>query len=657
MEAAKGINSLQKLETIFQTINILIERSTMLDKTIGFLTVNEIKEIIEEQKIFDDIDMEKISSFSKKYIRIEEFEDNSIFYDILYEIFLNKMYKFSSENKDSTTLFNTFNQAYYYKKYINYLYEFIKKYPETLYDDIIKEKLFEIVHSLESDDKLYREDFYFYISICHIRECYQKNEISIPEFQKFNNTSFENSNTDGILREIQKEKISVIKNFIQLIAGKKSKSKNNLFEMLVDVKKEITDNNSFKEERFDYVQWNDMIMEKEKNFINYLQENKQDNDVIKIYNHLKVNAKLEEKFEFYFIDKMESFLPLPQEDKYIIINSYDDVKGFYNQYLDFKSLKESYDKGMNEENNLKKIIKGMIESKEFFNDIKEIFTSEKVLDYIKNPLQYIKGETEIYDEKEEEKKKYKKSNKNEPINKFNNECDQESPDNKEKYNFETEGFPDLLSKTLEEELKFVEEEEYKCQFQIDYEYFMNKIFNEDFFKKRIIYSFMPIGIKACVSSIPKIILNVCGNNVISYINKENCEEYKKVLKALYTVINLHELIHLIRRENPKESITNEYTPKTVNCNYEGGKSFIYHIFGGFPVLYIGLEFANVILNRDSWTKKSKELKKQFLRFKGKKDDDIINSLKMIGGIKCYDAIIEEDADSDEEEDFCYKLTI
>ena len=172
MEAAKGINSLQKLETIFQTINILIERSTMLDKTIGFLTVNEIKEIIEEQKIFDDIDMEKISSFSKKYIIIEEFEDNSIFYNILYEFFLNKIYKFSSKNKNSTTLFNTFNQAYYYKKYINYLYEFIKKYPETLYDDIIKEKLFEIVHSLESDDKLYREDFYFYISICHIRECY-----------------------------------------------------------------------------------------------------------------------------------------------------------------------------------------------------------------------------------------------------------------------------------------------------------------------------------------------------------------------------------------------------------------------------------------------------------------------------------------------------
>ena len=96
--------------------------------------------------------------------------------------------------------------------------------------------------------------------------------------------------------------------------------------MLSDVKKEITDNNAFKEERFDYVNWDYMIKEKEKNFINYLQENKQDNNIIKIYNHLKVNVKLKERFEFYFIDKMESFLSLPQEDKYIIINSYDNKR-------------------------------------------------------------------------------------------------------------------------------------------------------------------------------------------------------------------------------------------------------------------------------------------------------------------------------------------
>ena len=73
------------------------------------------------------------------------------------------------------------------------MFEFVKKYPETLSNDIIKEKLFEIVHSLESDDKLYREDFYFYISMCHIRYLFKNNDISIPEYKKFNAVDFENN--------------------------------------------------------------------------------------------------------------------------------------------------------------------------------------------------------------------------------------------------------------------------------------------------------------------------------------------------------------------------------------------------------------------------------------------------------------------------------
>ena len=185
---------------------------------------------------------------------------------------------------------------------------------------------------------------------------------------------------------------------------------------------------------------------------------------------------------------------------------------------------------------------------------------------------------------------------------------------------------------------------------------MKYVFNEDFFKTRIIYSFLPYGIKACVSSIQKIIINVCGNNIKSFIDDKNNEEYMKILKALYTIILLHEIIHLIRREKPKEILTNEFTPKTNEFDYEGGKSFIYHIFGGFVILYMDSEFANVVLSKDSWKKDSKELKNQFLRKKSKKDDDIINSLKERGGIKGYDSIIEEDVDF-VEEDFCCKLTV
>ena len=182
------------------------------------------------------------------------------------------------------------------------------------------------------------------------------------------------------------------------------------------------------------------------------------------------------------------------------------------------------------------------------------------------------------------------------------------------------------------------------------------VFKEDFFKKRIIYSFLPLGIKACVSSVPKIVLNICGNNITSYKNN-NKDEYKKILKALYIVIILHELFHLIRRENPKKSITNEYTPKISGCNYEGGRSLIYHIFGDFAILYIDNEFANAILSRDSWTKNSKELKKQYLRFKDKKEDDIVNNLNDNLVIKCYDSFVEEEDDSGEVEDFRCRLTV
>ena len=124
----------------------------------------------------------------------------------------------------------------------------------------------------------------------------------------------------------------------------------------------------------------------------------------------------------------------------------------------------------------------------------------------------------------------------------------------------------------------------------------------------------------------------------------------KIFRALYTIIVLEEIINLIRREKQKESLTNEY-------DYEYNKSFIYHIFGGFVILHMDSEFANVLLNQDSWRKDNKELKNQFLRCKDKMDNDIINSLKVRGVIKCYDSIIEVYVGFVEEEDFCCKLTV
>ena len=195
----------------------------------------------------------------------------------------------------------------------------------------------------------------------------------------------------------------------------------------------------------------------------------------------------------------------------------------------------------------------------------------------------------------------------------------------------------------------------KCQFQLDYEYFMDNVLNEDFFKDRTIYAFLPNSIKAYVNSTPKIILNVCGNHIISYKNDINSEDYITLLKALYTIILIHEIILLIRRENPKDVFTNEYKPKTDNYDYDDGRSFIYHIFGNFVIIYIDLPFAEKILTKKSWEKASKELKNQLERIENKNEDEIINAMIKQGGIKCYDSTNESEDQEIEMLDFCCRL--
>ena len=315
------------------------------------------------------------------------------------------------------------------------------------------------------------------------------------------------------------------------------------------------------------------------------------------------------------------------------MNSSDITMKFHNQCFNYKSLKESYDKGIKEENILKPTIKKIIEDKNFYALIKDILNSGKVYDYCCNPIQYIKNDKNIiksFDEKKDEISKFE-------LNKG------QSSNQKDLYNM------------LEKECDKIKN--YKCKFQINYEYFLNNVYNENFFKDRIIYSFLPYGIKACVNFVPKIILNICGNNIISYKNDISSEDYITILTALCAVVIIHEIIHLIRRESPKETNSNEYTPKTKDCDFEGGRSFIYHIFGDFSVIYFDLPFAKKILSKESWEINNNDLKDELLRFREKKDDDIIKTMKIEGGIKCYDSTLEDKCGSNEVEDFCCRLTL
>ena len=444
-------------------------------------------------------------------------------------------------------------------------------------------------------------------------------------------------------------------------------SKSNLIKLFSTTAKEIEDNNIFKNKNYDNFNWNEIITEQEKKLFRYLKENKSDNDLIKLNEHLDNGSENIKIFQFYFTDEMNNLLSLNEEDKYLTVNSFNENGKLSLHIMNYIELKNSYDEGMKKENILKETIENIIEDEQFFNDLRDIFTSEKVADYCENPLLYKKGalNVETYDEKEIEKEKNtNRLNKDKTISKFNYNKEKIEQEAKEIVDIEAQGIQDLFSETLDDNLKEIseeeeeeeEEEEYECQFYRDYKYFMKNVFKKDFLKERIIYSFLPYGIKACVTLMPKIVINICGNNIKSYnIETNNSENYKTILKGLYTVIIMHELIHFIRRENPDRPLTNEYTPITDKGIYEGGESFIYHLFGVFIVKYMDLEFAKVILHKDSWKKDCKSLKDQYSRFQDKNEEEIIKSLKDKALIKCYDSIIEKD-EPVEDYDFCCRFT-
>ena len=514
MEAIKNLKPLEKVIKILNIINILLEKTYTDNKRICVLSKNSITEIKNKQKLYDDKDIEKISSINKKYISIEDFDDYNIFYNKLYEFFLNKIYNFTTKknNNNLITLFHTFNQAYYYKQLIKYISEFLNKYPESLKDDVIKEKLFEIIHSLESDDKLYLQDFYFYLSMRHIDYYYQHLDISLPQFEKLKGADDEIFNTEKTLEQIKAEKVLTIKDFIGYL--KAFNPKNNIINELLNVKNKIEENIVFKNKNLDNIIWDKIITEEEKNLIKFLNENQLNNDVKELNEYLKNELELNEKFEFYFKNMMGSFLSLSKEDKYIIINSYNQKIEFYNQCLKFISTKNSYIEGIKNANNLKNNIKEIIEDKDFYYLIKDLLGSGKIVDYCKNPIQYVKDKNEIktYYEKEEELSGLKgnKAEKNKKrdikISTFNDKIE---------YDIENKGVPDLMDvpSSSNEDDEIFNEKEYKCRFEKNYDYFIKNVFNEKFLKERIIYSFLPYGIKGFVSFIPKIVLNICGNNI------------------------------------------------------------------------------------------------------------------------------------------------
>ena len=114
-----------------------------------------------------------------------------------------------------------------------------------------------------------------------------------------------------------------------------------------------------KKKEFDKINWDEIVTEEEKK---YLEENQSEYEIKKLYKYLETDAIKKDISQFYYLNKMESFLSLPEEDEYIIINSCNKKIDFYKQVSNYKSLKDSYNKGMEKGKNLQETIKNMIEN-------------------------------------------------------------------------------------------------------------------------------------------------------------------------------------------------------------------------------------------------------------------------------------------------------
>lgn len=668
----------KKVYKILNIINQILDeiQISILSETFGIISSEKIRFILDKNEIHvDEKNIDKIIIKKNKSITIEDFNNPDNYYDILYkDYFLPKIYNFTTKN---TILFKTINEVYYYKKFIKYITNFLKKNPECLVDDIMKDKIYEIINCLDSDDKLYTYDFYFYISMMNIEKIYQKNDIQKPEFEPLNLININNVLT--VIRDIQNEKTELIDLINKLVIIRNQKS--NLIKYIKDMYNEVVDSSklitilmeqfkNIKNEDFKL----DIFLESEKKFIKYIEFNKSNDEVLQLMKDLDANPEIKDKFEFYYMGKINEFLSLSKEHIYLIIHSYHNEKKIknykFNQHvLNYIDQFNSYNEGI--KNDLKEEIKEIIESNEFFSLIKDIYNSKTIKEYCKNPIQYLKqinsNEVDRYYERDEEiasKKKALLKEINRKVTKFTIDNIQNNEENKEfknENNKEDNEIPDLNSFFTEynnelldiNDLKDIDEKEAKCQLYIDYTYFMDKIFNKNFFKERIVYSYLPVAIKGFVSNIPKIILNISGNSISMYKLDKKSREFKIVLTALLVCIIIHEIIHMIRRENTEKILENDqYTPNEKDKIYEGGKSLIFHIFGVFAIVYINLEFAETILDINCWNNNGKLLKEKYSKL-GTDEKAKKKYVELNGGIKCYNSEEQEEKYYIEENDFYY----
>ena len=151
-------------------------------------------------------------------------------------------------------------------------------------------------------------------------------------------------------------------------------------------------------------------------------------------------------------------------------------------------------------------------------------------------------------------------------------------ENGEKFDFrfcnDNEEFTENLSKEF-------------CKF---YEKIKEKLFFVDLFRLK----YLPTNIRALVDSNLKIVINSLHYDFNENISRSN---KKIILKAVFKILILHEIIHILKYLKPGANYNN--IPKTPRGR-EGGKMFINYLFNKPIITRISLEQANAINDMDNW---------------------------------------------------------
>ena len=299
------------------------------------------------------------------------------------------------------------------------------------------------------------------------------------------------------------------------------------------------------------------------NIEEYIQKNEKYLDIYveQYYKILNTQVKKEEyerlkKILFFLndLDQISCYLQICQNENFSVIENFNEV---------YEPISISQKK----EEDLSEDLRIIISSDDFYEKLKEILESKSVQNYM------IKRR------------------------KVNDLTDKNM---KEFYNiFFVDELSDLQLRNVEDNNMNIDD------LKKEYDIFINKYNQKDWFKSIITYKYLPNGIRGFVNQAMMIAVNplfIKKSNL--FLEKENKDIKKKVLSSYLIIVLIYEIIQLLKFLKKAKFEKIEEIPSTPNRK-KGGEMFIKYLFGNPIITKIKEHQADKILDINNWKYLSK----------------------------------------------------